>query len=160
MGWASTGAYPACYARLADRCRVAEARRRARAVRILPACQAQRDTPGHRLPTVHARRMGHHASALPAPASHPMRWVCAARGDLGVLSGQVGDAAGWWLAVERGVSAVMVVDVEPGVKGSAALGFGGVGAGVGPLVGEGAVVALGLAVGLRPVGAGALGGDA
>ncbi len=58
------------------------------------------------------------------------------------------------------MSAVMVVDVEPGVKGGAAFGFGDVGAGVGPFVGEGAVVALDLAVGLGPVGAGPLVGDA
>src|SRR5215831_16409548 len=54
----------------------------------------------------------------------------------------------------------MVVGVQPGVKGGAAFGFGGVGPGVGPFVGQGAVVALDLAVGLGPVGAGALGGDA
>src|SRR5215468_10150681 len=54
----------------------------------------------------------------------------------------------------------MVVHVQPGVKGGAAVGFGGVGAGVGPFVGEGAVVALDFAVGLGPVGAGALVGDA
>ena len=44
-------------------------------------------------------------------------------GGLGVLSGQVRDAAGGWEAAEGGVSAVMLVDVEPGVKGVAALGF-------------------------------------
>jgi hypothetical protein len=50
------------------------------------------------------------------------------------------------------VSPVMVVGVEPGVKGGAAFGFGGVGAGVGPFAGEGAVVAPGFAV--RPCLAG------
>src|SRR5215469_4189353 len=53
----------------------------------------------------------------------------------------------------------MVVEMEPGVKGGASFGFGGVGAGVGPFVGQGAVVSLDFAVGLRPVGAGALGRD-
>ena len=42
---------------------------------------------------------------------------------LGVLPGQVGDAAGGREAFERGVSAVMVVDVQPGVKAPAAFGF-------------------------------------
>src|ERR1700722_5811057 len=54
----------------------------------------------------------------------------------------------------------MVVGVQPGVKGGAAFGFGGVGAGVGPFVGEGAVEPFDFAVGLGPVGAGALVGDA
>jgi pimeloyl-ACP methyl ester carboxylesterase len=44
-------------------------------------------------------------------------------GRLAVLPGQVGDAAGGWVAVECGVSPVMVVDVQPGVKGGAAFGF-------------------------------------
>src|SRR5215467_2771306 len=54
----------------------------------------------------------------------------------------------------------MVVGVQPGVKGGAAFGFGGVGPGVGPFVGQGAVIALDFAVGLWPVGAGVFGGDA
>jgi hypothetical protein len=54
----------------------------------------------------------------------------------------------------------MVVQVEPGVKCGPALGFGGVGAGVGPLAGEGAVVALDFPVGLGTAGPGALVGDA
>src|SRR5215469_7182887 len=53
----------------------------------------------------------------------------------------------------------MVVHVQPGVKGGAAFGFGGVGAGVGPFVGEGAVVALDFAVGLGVAGPGALVAD-
>jgi hypothetical protein len=53
----------------------------------------------------------------------------------------------------------MVVGVEPGVKCFAAGGLGGVGAGVGPFVGEGAVEPLDFPVGLGPVGAGALVGD-
>jgi len=42
---------------------------------------------------------------------------------LGVLPGEVGDAAGGWEAFERGVSTVMVVGVQPGVKGGAPFGF-------------------------------------
>src|SRR5690606_37172525 len=73
-----------------------------------------------------------------------------------VLSREVGNAAGGWEAAECGVAAVMVVDVQPGRKRGAAFGLGGVGAGVGPFVQQGAVVALDLAVGLRPERAGAL----
>jgi hypothetical protein len=75
---------------------------------------------------------------------------------LGVLPGEVSDAAGGREALERGVSPVMVVGVEPGVKRGAALGFCGVGAGVG----QGAVESFDLAAGLGPAGAGALVGDA
>jgi hypothetical protein len=46
---------------------------------------------------------------------------------LGVLPGEVGDAAGGREATEGGVSAVMVVDVQPGVKCLAAFGLCGVG---------------------------------
>jgi hypothetical protein len=62
--------------------------------------------------------------------------------------------------LSAGVSPVMVVGMEPGVKGGTAFGFCGVGAGAGPFVGEGAVIALDFAVGLGPVGAGAFRGDA
>src|SRR5580692_6175002 len=79
---------------------------------------------------------------------------------LAVLSGQVGDAAGGREAAECGVSAVIVVGVEPVWQGVAAGGFGGVRLGVGPFVGPGAVEALDFAVGLGPVGAGPLVGDA
>ena len=44
-------------------------------------------------------------------------------GALAVVPGQVGDAAGGWEAFERGVSPVMVVGVEPGVKGGAPFGL-------------------------------------
>jgi hypothetical protein len=40
-----------------------------------------------------------------------------------VLPGEVGDAAGGWVAAECGVSPVMVVGVQPGVKGGAPGGF-------------------------------------
>ncbi len=63
------------------------------------------------------------------------------------------------MAAECGVSAVIVVGVEPVWQGGAALGFGGVGLGVGPFVREGAVEPFDLAVGLGPVGPGALVGD-
>jgi hypothetical protein len=32
---------------------------------------------------------------------------------LGVLSGEVGDAAGWWVAADAGVGSVVVVTVQP-----------------------------------------------
>ncbi len=78
---------------------------------------------------------------------------------LGVLPCEVGDAAGGWLAVECGVSAVVIVGVQPPRERFAALGFGPVGAGVGPFVEQGAVEAFDLAVGLRAVGPGAFVGD-
>ena len=53
---------------------------------------------------------------------------------LGVLPGQVGDAAGGWMAADCGVSAVMVVGVEEGGQGGTPLRFAGVGLGVGPFV--------------------------
>jgi transcriptional regulator with XRE-family HTH domain len=58
---------------------------------------------------------------------------------LAVLSCEVGDAAGGWLACERGVSAVVIVGVEPGGVGVSAFLFGAVGPGVGPLVEQGEV---------------------
>ncbi len=60
------------------------------------------------------------------------------------------------MAAERGVSAVIVVGVEPVWQGVAALGFGGVRLGVGPFVGESAVEPFDFAVGLGSVGPGAL----
>lgn len=50
----------------------------------------------------------------------------------------------------------MVVKVQPTVKLAPALGLGGVAAGIGPTIGQGAVAALDLAVGLRPIRAGSL----
>ncbi|MBA9049593.1 hypothetical protein BJ996_006324 [Streptomyces phaeogriseichromatogenes] len=41
---------------------------------------------------------------------------------LGVLSGEVGDAAGWWMAADAGVGSVVVVPVEP--VGKRGLSFG------------------------------------
>jgi hypothetical protein len=64
------------------------------------------------------------------------------------------DAADGWLAAERGMSAVMVVQMEPVVQGSGAFAVGSVGAHIGPFGQQGAVEALDLAVGLGPVGAG------
>lgn len=65
---------------------------------------------------------------------------------------------GW--RFQRGVSEVMVVHVQPGIKRGAAFGSSGVGAGVGPFVGQSAVEAFDRAVGLRPVGAGPFVNDA
>jgi hypothetical protein len=76
------------------------------------------------------------------------------RSRLVVLPGQVGDAAGWWLAAECGVAAMVIVVVEPVGEGGDAVGFGGVGVRVGPFVEQGPVEPLHLAVGLWPVGAG------
>jgi hypothetical protein len=52
------------------------------------------------------------------------------------------------------VAAVVVVGVEPGAESLASFGVRAVGAGVGPFVGQGAVEAFDLAVGLWPVGLG------
>jgi hypothetical protein len=102
------------------------------------------------------------AGSAPEPAAETWTYggIRATGAGLGVLSGQVGDTAGGWVAAECGVCSVMVVDVQPWVKGGAPLGFCGAGAGVGPFVGEGAVAALDFAVGLGPAGPGAFGGDA
>src|SRR5690349_20139441 len=75
---------------------------------------------------------------------------------LGVLPRAVGDAAGGWVAAERGVCAVVIVGGEPPGKGCAAVGLASVRAGVGPLIQQCPVEPLGLAVGLGPVGAGSL----
>src|SRR5699024_4283433 len=78
---------------------------------------------------------------------------------LGVVPTEVGYAAGWWVALQRGVAAVMIIGVEEGGELCEALGFAGVGARVGPFLFQGAVEPLDLAVGLGPVGAGAVVGD-
>lgn len=52
---------------------------------------------------------------------------------------------------QRGVSAVVIVGVEPLWVGVAPFGLGSIGPRVGPFVEEGAVEALDLAVGLGPV---------
>src|SRR5699024_907822 len=75
---------------------------------------------------------------------------------LGVVPTEVGYAAGWWVALQRGVAAVMIIGVEEGGELCEALGFAGVGARVGPFLFQGAVEPLDLAVGLGPVGAGAV----
>ena len=59
------------------------------------------------------------------------------------MSGEVGDAAGGWDA-DGGVVAVMVVAVEPAIRGSGAAGSRSPEAGVGPFVEEGAVEAFDL----------------
>src|SRR5699024_10721393 len=72
---------------------------------------------------------------------------------LAVVPTEVGYAAGWWVALQRGVAAVMIIGVEEGGELCEALGFAGVGARVGPFLFQGAVEPLDLAVGLGPVGA-------
>src|ERR1700753_174937 len=63
-----------------------------------------------------------HQVARPVTSAVPTAAPGSPTAGLDVLSGQVGDAAGWGEAVECGVSPVMVVGVEPGVKGLAAAG--------------------------------------
>src|SRR5690349_8445786 len=112
----------------------------------------------------HAYRSGRAASPRSTPTDHPTATETATRPAasqqpagtfvrhaLGVLTCEVGDAAGGWVACECGVSAVMVVGVQPVWQGSAAFGVGAVGLGVGPFVEQGAVEPLHLAIGLRPV---------
>jgi hypothetical protein len=60
---------------------------------------------------------------------------------LAVVPGQVGDAAGGWSA-DGGVVAVMVVGVEPGVKGSGSGCFFSPEPGVAPFVEQGVVESL------------------
>src|SRR5512132_4348383 len=55
-------------------------------------------------------------------------------------------------AVERGMWWLVIVEAQPAGEGAAALGVGAVQPGVGPLLQQGAVEALDLAVGLRAVG--------
>ncbi|QJS14054.1 hypothetical protein HKX69_35110 [Streptomyces argyrophyllae] len=52
----------------------------------------------------------------------PQRPAAASLRGLVVLSGEVGDAAGWWLAADVGVGSVVVVPVEP--VGERCLSFG------------------------------------
>jgi hypothetical protein len=79
--------------------------------------------------------------------------------NLGVMSRQVVESADGW-AVDRGVDAVVIVEVEPARQGGPSDGFGVVAEGVGPPVGQGAVEPLQLAVGLRSVGPRAFVSDA
>ena len=64
------------------------------------------------------------------------------------------------VAAEGGVAVVMIVEMQPAGKRGAAGRLAAVDADVGPLLEEGAVEAFDLAVGLRPVGAGAAMADA
>src|SRR5699024_4607869 len=59
--------------------------------------------------------------------------------ELDVVPTEVGYAAGWWVALQRGVAAVMIIGVEEGGELCEALGFAGVGARVGPFLFQGAV---------------------
>ena len=58
---------------------------------------------------------------------------------LGVIAGEVVDAADRWPAPERGVSAVMVIPMNPGLQGTVAGGVGAVRPPIGPLLQQGAV---------------------
>lgn len=64
------------------------------------------------------------------------------------------------VSCERGVSAVVIVGVQPVGEGVAAFLFSVVGLYVCPFVEQGAVEAFGFAVGLGPVGPGSLAGEA
>jgi hypothetical protein len=64
------------------------------------------------------------------------------------LTRQVVDGVHGCLASEGGVGAVMVVEVQPAVKGSHSFGFGSVDADVAPFVEERPVEAFDFAVGL------------
>jgi hypothetical protein len=77
-----------------------------------------------------------------------------------VLPGEVGQAGDGWFAAGCGVGSVVIVEVEPGGEGFAAGVFGAVEASQSPAVGQGAVEAFDLAVGLGPVGPGLLRLDA
>lgn len=75
---------------------------------------------------------------------------------LDVLTREVGDAAGGWLALECGVSAVVIVGVEPGGVCLAPLGLAPVCLRVGPFVQQRPVEPFHLAVCLGSVRPGAL----
>ncbi len=63
----------------------------------------------------------------PRRTAHHLRGAaCAASGaGLAVLFGQVGDAAGWWVAADAGVGPVVVVPVQPVGKRSLPVGVSG-----------------------------------
>ena len=75
------------------------------------------------------------------------------------MAGEVGQAGDRWLASDGGVGSVVIVEVEPAGRAVAG-GFVTVEPGVGPAVGQGAVEAFDLAVGLGSVGPGPFVGDA
>jgi hypothetical protein len=72
-----------------------------------------------------------------------------------VIFREVGNTADRRVAAEGAVPAVVIVAVEPAREGGGAGCLAAVDANVGPLLEQGAVTAFDLAVGLRPVGAGA-----
>src|SRR5215216_7123417 len=84
------------------------------------------------------------------------RTLIASSRDLGVVAGEVVDAADRWQAAEGGVGPVMVVPVNPGLQGPVAGRVGAVQPPIRPLLQQGPVEPLHLAVRLRPIGPGAL----
>lgn len=119
----------------------------------LPVDAVELDEGVFRLPRT---LVGHGALFMLKVTGDSMTGAAIAHGDLGVLPCEVGDAAGGWLAAECGVGAVVIVVVQPGPERVGALGVAGVGAGVGPFVGQGAVKPLDFPVGLGPAGTGPL----
>jgi hypothetical protein len=68
-----------------------------------------------------------------------------ARPDVGVLTGEVGQAADGWVTADAGVGPMVVVGLQPTRKGRAAVGFAGEELGEGPFAGRGAVEVFDLA---------------
>src|SRR5829696_4915275 len=75
---------------------------------------------------------------------------------LGVVTREVVDAADGWPAAEGGMGSVMVVPMDPGLQGTVAGGVGAVQPPIGPLLQQGPVEPLYLAVRLWSVGTSAL----
>src|SRR5829696_3025392 len=75
---------------------------------------------------------------------------------LGVVTREVVDAADGWPAAEGGMGSVMVVPMGPGLQGTVAGGVGAVQPPIGPLLQQGPVEPLYLAVRLWSVGTSAL----
>ena len=80
VGLAGAGGRRSADGSVVFRPRLAQARRRTRAVRDLPAREAERDPARHHLPAVHPRRMGRPTASLSAAAGDPVRgirsWWC------------------------------------------------------------------------------------
>src|SRR4029079_11216611 len=79
---------------------------------------------------------------------------CVGHYRLAVVPTSVVEAGGRWTVADGSVGAVMVVVIEEGLEGVGSFLVGGIEPAVGPLPLQGLVEGLGLAVGLRSVGAG------